>query len=48
MNETPWGYIFFLIDVDIGRVLAKCLIFDEFSSGFKRVLMHPNLHGQKY
>ena len=43
------------IGLDIGRVFAKCLIFDEFSLwltylpiGCQKVPMHPNSHGKKY
>ena len=40
------------IGLDIGRVFAKCLIFDEFSSGLpigcQKVPMHPNSHGKNY
>ena len=46
------GLFFYLkIGLDRGRFFAKCLIFDEFSSGLptgcQKVLMHPNLHGKK-
>ena len=40
------------IGLDIGRVFAKCLIFDEFFPWFtyrlSNVLGHPNSHGKKY
>ena len=47
-----WPLFYLKIGLDIGLVFAKCLIFDEFSSGLpigcQKIPMHPNLHGKKY
>ena len=53
----PFFFFFYLkIGLDIGRVFAKCLVFDEFffwfthrlSKSTYEPLMHPNLNGKKY
>ena len=40
------------IGLNVGRVFAKCVIFDEFVLGLpigcQKVPMHPNLHCKKY
>ena len=49
-----WPFFYLKIGLDKGRVFAKCLIFDEFSSGLplgcQKVPMHPNFtwYGKKY
>ena len=44
-----WSLFYLKIGLDIGRVFAKCLIFDEVSSGLpigcQKVPMYPNSHG---
>ena len=45
------GPFYLKIDLDIGRVFAKCLMFDDSSGlpiGCQKVPMHPNSHGKKY
>ena len=52
LSGLPMASFYLKIGLDIGRVFAKCIIFDELSFslpiGCQKVLMHPNLHGIKY
>ena len=52
ISGLPMAPFYLKIGLDIGRVFAKYLIFDEFflwlTYGCQKVPMHPNSHGKKY